>query len=113
VGEDIFGSGFCFDVEVRMGAGAFVCGEETALIASIEGQRATRATSRLPGQQGLWVCPTVGNNVETWPTAHHSAIGRGVVRMHGHRHSKGTKVFRPYRRRMQTQVWWKCPWVSA
>ena len=67
LGEDIFGSGFSFDLEVRLGAGAFVCGEETALIHSIEGERGQpRIRPPYPTQHGLWGKPTVINNVETF-----------------------------------------------
>jgi NADP-reducing hydrogenase subunit HndC len=66
LGRDIFGSGFDFDVEVKKGAGAYVCGEETALIESIEGGRGEpRSRPPYPGTQGLWGKPTVVNNVET------------------------------------------------
>ena len=97
LGENIFGSDFSFRIKIREGAGAFVCGEETALIASIEGQaRRTPATvrpSRL--QAGLWGKPTIINNVETWlQTSPHHRQGRqnGSVPI-GTEKSKGTKVF--------------------
>jgi len=95
LGDDIFESGFSFDVELRMGAGAFVCGEETALIASIEGRRGEpRPRPPYPAQSGLWGKPTLINNVETFANVRHivqngaewfSAIGTET--------SKGTKVF--------------------
>jgi len=66
LGQDIFGSGFGFDIEIREGAGAFVCGEETALIASIEGKRGMpRPRPPYPVENGVWGKPTVINNVET------------------------------------------------
>ena len=66
LGENIFGSGFSFDLEMRLGAGAFVCGEETALIASIEGERGMpRNKPPYPAEAGLWNKPTIINNVET------------------------------------------------
>ena len=66
LGDNIFGSDFNFDVEVRIGAGAFVCGEETALISSVEGYRGDPQTKPpYPAQEGLWDQPTVINNVET------------------------------------------------
>jgi NADH:ubiquinone oxidoreductase subunit F (NADH-binding)/(2Fe-2S) ferredoxin len=69
LGEDIFGSGFSFTIEIVRGAGAFVCGEETALIASIEGgQGEPRPKPPYPAACGLWGCPTVINNVKTWAT---------------------------------------------
>ena len=67
LGEKILGSDFSFDIEIRVGAGAFVCGEETALIASIEGQRGEpRPKPPFPAVSGLWGCPTLINNVETF-----------------------------------------------
>jgi NADH:ubiquinone oxidoreductase subunit F (NADH-binding) len=67
LGANILGSNFSFDVEVRIGAGAFVCGEETALIASIEGKRGTpRPRPPFPAESGLWGKPTLINNVETF-----------------------------------------------
>jgi len=67
LGKNIFGSGFDFDLEIRLGAGAFVCGEETALLHSIEGQRGQPCPRPpYPTQQGLWDKPTVINNVETF-----------------------------------------------
>ena len=66
LGKDILGTKFSFDIKVKLGAGAFVCGEETALIASIEGQRGMpRAKPPFPVYSGLWGNPTVINNVET------------------------------------------------
>jgi NADH:ubiquinone oxidoreductase subunit F (NADH-binding)/(2Fe-2S) ferredoxin len=67
LGTNILGSSFSFDIEVRIGAGAFVCGEETALIASIEGKRGTpRPRPPFPAESGLWGKPTLINNVETF-----------------------------------------------
>ncbi|MFP4362708.1 MAG: NADH-quinone oxidoreductase subunit NuoF [Spirochaetia bacterium] len=67
LGKDILGSGFDFDIEIRLGAGAFVCGEETALLASIEGKRGMPIPKPpFPAVKGLWGQPTVINNVETW-----------------------------------------------
>ncbi|MDR1626607.1 MAG: NAD(P)H-dependent oxidoreductase subunit E, partial [Spirochaetia bacterium] len=67
LGKDILGSGFDFDVELRLGAGAFVCGEETALLASVQGQRGMpKPRPPFPAVKGLWAKPTVINNVETW-----------------------------------------------
>jgi NADH-quinone oxidoreductase subunit F/NAD(P)H dehydrogenase (quinone)/NADP-reducing hydrogenase subunit HndC len=95
LGNDILGSGFDFDVEVYQGAGAFVCGEETALMKSIEGKRGMpRPRPPFPAQQGLWNKPTVLNNVETYANvpqiiqnggAWYASIGTAT--------SKGTKVF--------------------
>lgn len=67
LGDNIFGSGFHFDLETRLGAGAFVCGEETALMASIEGERGLpRNKPPFPADEGLWKKPTIINNVETF-----------------------------------------------
>ncbi|MFH1062150.1 MAG: NADH-ubiquinone oxidoreductase-F iron-sulfur binding region domain-containing protein [Candidatus Omnitrophota bacterium] len=95
LGENILGSNFSFDLEIRLGAGAFVCGEETALIASIEGKRGC-PTPRppYPSIRGLWKKPTVINNVET--LANIAAIllkGAKWFASIGSATSKGTKVF--------------------
>ena len=67
LGEKIFGTNFNFDIEIRLGAGAFVCGEETALLESIEGRRGQpRVKPPYPAQSGLWGKPTLINNVETY-----------------------------------------------
>ncbi|MCR4393808.1 MAG: NADH-quinone oxidoreductase subunit NuoF, partial [Dehalococcoidales bacterium] len=95
IGNNILGSGFNFEIELREGAGAFVCGEETALIASIEGKRGM-PTPRppFPAQAGLWGKPTNINNVETW--ANVAAIlqrGSEWFAQYGSDKSKGTKTF--------------------
>ncbi|NTV80274.1 MAG: NADH-quinone oxidoreductase subunit NuoF [Candidatus Aminicenantes bacterium] len=95
LGRDILGTGFDFDLEIVRGAGAFVSGEETALIASIEGQRAyPRQRPPYPAQSGLWGRPTVINNVETWANVP-SIIRRGAAWFSslGTETSKGTKIF--------------------
>ena len=95
VGENILGTGFDFDLEIVRGAGAFVSGEETALIASIEGQRAfPRQRPPYPAQSGLWGKPTVINNVETWANVP-SIVRRGAAWFSGlgTATSKGTKIF--------------------
>jgi len=95
LGDDVFGSGFSFDVKVMLSAGAFVCGEETALMAAIEGKRAMpRPRPPFPATKGLWGKPTVINNVET--LAHVSTIlrkGPEEFSRVGSERSKGTKVF--------------------
>ncbi|MGM0737956.1 MAG: complex I 51 kDa subunit family protein, partial [Bacteroidota bacterium] len=95
LGKNICGTPFSFDLEIRLGAGAFVCGEETALIASIEGRRgAPRPRPPYPAQYGLWGYPTLINNVETF--ANVSAIirkGADYYASIGTERSKGTKVF--------------------
>src|SRR6266496_3907312 len=95
LGEQILGTPFSLNLETRLGAGAFVCGEETALIASIEGLRgAPRPRPPYPAESGLWGCPTLINNVETFANvapiiSHGSAWFAGI----GTEKSKGTKVF--------------------
>ncbi|MDJ0781762.1 MAG: NADH-quinone oxidoreductase subunit NuoF [Desulfosarcinaceae bacterium] len=95
LGEDIFGSGFGFEIEIYQGAGAFVCGEETALMRSIEGRRGMpRPRPPFPAHKGLWEKPTILNNVETFANvpqivrkggAWYASVGTDT--------SKGTKVF--------------------
>jgi len=95
LGSRIFDSAFSFHVEVRIGAGAFVCGEETALIASVEGRRGTpRPRPPYPAVSGLWGQPTLINNVETFANVP-SIVRRGAAwfAASGTEGSKGTKVF--------------------
>jgi len=95
IGKDILGSGFDFEAEIVRGAGAFVSGEETALMASIEGLRAMpRQRPPYPAQKGLWGKPTVINNVETWANVP-AIIRRGAAWFAslGTETSKGTKIF--------------------
>ena len=95
LGRDILGTGFDFDLEVVRGAGAFVSGEETALMASIEGRRAyPRPRPPYPSEKGLWGRPTVINNVETWANVP-AIIRRGAAWFSalGTATSKGTKIF--------------------
>lgn len=95
LGNNILGSKFSFDIEIRLGAGAFVCGEETALIHSIEGLRGQpRMRPPYPSEFGLWGHPTCINNVETWSNV--SAVmlyGAEWFSRIGTETSKGTKVF--------------------
>lgn len=95
LGKDIFGTGFNFDIELRLGAGAFVCGEETALIASIEGQRGMpRNKPPFPANKGLWQKPTLINNVETYANVPKIILnGAEWFRQVGTEKSPGTKVF--------------------
>jgi len=95
LGKDILGSGFDFDLEIRLGAGAFVCGEETALIHSIEGERGQpRIRPPYPTDRGLWGKPTVINNVETFANVPAIIIyGADWFRQIGTEQSGGTKVF--------------------
>ena len=95
LGDNLFATDFCFDLEIRVGAGAFVCGEETALIASIEGERGhPMPKPPYPANSGLWGKPTLINNVETY--ANIVAImtkGSDWFSSIGTENSKGTKVF--------------------
>jgi len=95
LGDNILGSGFSFDIEIRIGAGAFVCGEETALMASIEGRRGEPGQKPpYPFQKGLFGKPTIINNVETLaaiPQIIHN--GAAWYAQYGTERSKGTKVF--------------------
>jgi NADH:ubiquinone oxidoreductase subunit F (NADH-binding)/ferredoxin len=95
LGKNIFGSGFNFDIEIRLGAGAFVCGEETALIASVEGLRGyPRPRPPFPSVKGLWDKPTVINNVETLANVPYILYKGGAeFGQVGTEGSKGTKVF--------------------
>ena len=95
LGKNILNSGFDFDLEVRLGAGAFVCGEETALMASIEGERGMpRNKPPFPANQGLWKRPTVINNVETLANVPVIILnGAEWFASIGTEKSKGTKVF--------------------
>ncbi len=95
LGKNILGTDFCFDIRIKEGAGAFVCGEETALMASIEGHRGMpRIRPPFPAEKGLWQSPTNINNVETfanvpWIIQHGAAAYHSV----GTETSKGSKVF--------------------
>jgi NADH:ubiquinone oxidoreductase subunit F (NADH-binding)/(2Fe-2S) ferredoxin/Pyruvate/2-oxoacid:ferredoxin oxidoreductase delta subunit len=95
MGKDILGSGHDFDIEIYQGAGAFVCGEETALMNSLEGKRGMpRPRPPFPAQQGLWKKPTVLNNVETYANVPQIIQNGGAwYSSIGTESSKGTKVF--------------------
>ena len=95
LGKNIFGADFSFDLEVRKGAGAFVCGEETALIASIEGKRGEpRPRPPFPAVQGVWGKPTNNNNVETYAVVPQIILkGAEWYSSMGTAKSKGTKTF--------------------
>ena len=95
IGDNILGTGFSFRVHIRLGAGAFVCGEETALLNSIEGQRGMpRPRPPFPAVKGLWQCPTIVNNVETLACVPYiMREGVAAFTKHGTEKSKGTKVF--------------------
>ncbi len=95
LGKDIFGSGFDFDIDLRLGAGAFVCGEETALMTSIEGNRGEpRPRPPFPAVKGLFQKPTILNNVETYANIPQIILhGADWFASMGTEKSKGTKVF--------------------
>ena len=95
LGKNIWGTGFNFDLEVRLGAGAFVCGEETALLESIEGRRGQpRLKPPFPANAGLWGKPTLINNVETYANITKIILnGAKWYSSIGTEKSKGTKVF--------------------
>ena len=95
LGEDIFGTGFNFDIKIRLGAGAFVCGEETALMTSIEGKRGEpRPRPPFPAVKGLYQKPTTLNNVETYANIPQIILkGADWFASMGTEKSKGTKVF--------------------
>lgn len=95
LGNNLFGTGFSFDIRIKAGAGAFVCGEETALIASLEGERGMpRLKPPFPAQKGFWQKPTNINNVETFANVPWIiANGGAAFAAFGTEKSKGTKVF--------------------
>ncbi|NLU52098.1 MAG: NADH-quinone oxidoreductase subunit NuoF [Clostridiaceae bacterium] len=95
LGKNIFGTDFNFDIEIRLGAGAFVCGEETALMTSIEGKRGEpRTRPPFPAVKGLWEKPTILNNVETYANIPMIILkGADWFSSIGTEKSKGTKVF--------------------
>lgn len=95
LGKNILGSGFDFDIEIRLGAGAFVCGEETALLASIEGRAGDpRPRPPFPAVKGLWGKPTVINNVKTWASVPIIVDKGAEWYAHiGTEKSKGTMIF--------------------
>ena len=95
LGKNIFGTKFSFDIDIRLGAGAFVCGEETALLESIEGRRGQpRLKPPYPAHSGLWGCPTLINNVETYANITGIILnGADWYSKIGTETSKGTKVF--------------------
>ncbi len=95
LGDNIFGTDFCFDIEIRLGAGAFVCGEETALMTSIEGNRGEpRPRPPFPSDKGIFSIPTMNNNVETYANIPQIILnGADWFASMGTEKSKGTKVF--------------------
>ena len=101
LGDDVMGEGFSFDVEIRKGAGAYICGEETAIFESIEGNRGEpRNKPPFPVEVGLFGKPTVVNNVETLVNVLDVVLGSGpVVRRDGHRGLDGNEALLPLRAR--------------
>ena len=95
LGKNIFGTDFCFDLDIKLGAGAFVCGEETALMTSIEGKRGEpRPRPPFPAVKGLFGKPTILNNVETYANVPQIILkGADWFASMGTEKSKGTKVF--------------------
>ena len=95
LGKNIFGTDFCFDLDIKLGAGAFVCGEETALMTSIEGKRGEpRPRPPFPAVKGLFAKPTILNNVETYANVPQIILkGADWFASMGTEKSKGTKVF--------------------
>jgi NADH-quinone oxidoreductase subunit F len=95
LGKNILGSGFDFDIKIKQGAGAFVCGEETALFQSIEGHRGMpRIRPPFPAEKGLWQKPTNNNNVETYANVPWIVVnGAKAYSAFGTEKSRGTKVF--------------------
>ena len=95
LGKNLFGSGFSFDIRIKAGAGAFVCGEETALIASLEGERGMpRLKPPFPAERGYWKKPTNINNVETFANVPWIVLNGGAAfAAMGTEKSSGTKVF--------------------
>ena len=95
LGDDIMGTGFSFHVQIQTGGGSYVCGEETALIESIQGERGNpRVKPPFPGQVGVWYKPTIVNNVESWASVPGIIVqGADWYKAKGTEDSKGTKIF--------------------
>ena len=113
LGENILGSDFSFDIDIKEGAGAFVCGEETALIASIEGQRGMpRLRPPYPAAKGLWGKPTIINNVETYANVPW-IIRNGAERFAAlrHRDEQGHEGLRAGRQDPATAGSSRCRWA--
>jgi len=95
LGDNIMGTGFSFHVQIQTGGGSYVCGEETALIESIQGERGNpRVKPPFPGQVGVWYKPTIVNNVESWASVPSIIVqGADWYKAKGTEDSKGTKIF--------------------
>ena len=113
LGKNIFNSGFDFDIDIRLGAGAFVCGEETALMTSIEGKRGEpRVRPPFPAVKGLFGVPTVLNNVETYANIPQIILkGADWFRSIGTEKSPRPPRCSPWAARSPTPAWWRCPWA--
>ena len=113
LGENILGRGFKFNIELVEGAGAFVCGEETALIASLEGFAGRpRPRPPFPAQKGLWGKPTNINNVETWYNiAPIVTQGSGLVYRDGQSEERGDESVLAGGQGAATRAWWRCRWA--
>ena len=95
LGDNIMGTGFSFHIQIQTGGGSYVCGEETALIESIQGERGNpRVKPPFPGQVGVWYKPTIVNNVESWASVPSIIVqGADWYKAKGTEDSKGTKIF--------------------
>ena len=114
LGENIAGSGFSFDIQVRTGAGSYVCGEETAMISSLEGKRGNpRIRPPYPGTEGLWKKPSIVNNVETLANVPF-IIEKGAdqYRLIGTEKSTGTKIF-AVSGRVEKPGWYELPMTAT
>jgi NADH-quinone oxidoreductase subunit F len=111
LGRNIMGTGFDFSVDIYQGAGAFVCGEETALMTSIEGKRGTpRPRPPFPAVSGLWGKPSILNNVETWSSVPQIILGGGdAYASIGTETPRGPRYL-PLPAKSTISAWWKFPW---
>ena len=112
LGKNILGTGFSFDCHLRLGAGAFVCGEETALLNSIEGKRGMpRPRPPFPAVKGLWGQPTIINNVETLACVPpYCGRARITSPVSAPRRARAPRCS-PWAARSTTWAWWRCPWA--
>lgn len=112
LGENVMGSGFSFDLEIRIGAGAFVCGEETSLLASIEGKRGEpRQKPPFPFEKGLFESPTIINNVETLANAAPIILNGSQCTGDSARKRARAQRYLPWREILSMQVLSRFPWV--
>ena len=112
LGKNIFDSGFDFDLRIKAGAGAFVCGEETALIASLEGERGMpRLKPPFPAAKGYWQKPTDINNVETLANVLGSYITVGLLSVPWVQKRVRAQRYLHWPARSKRAAWWKFRWV--